>query len=395
MHNLSAELRLQSELAQVQRDKSEALRRVVDLEERLAEAFKEAARQQQFEYPGNGPENGGHGEGQKESAAGWGLLQEAVRMAERHGEQEALEWARQHWPHGPDGPGSAAQAALSAPPRPSPLPRPRRPADASSLPPECVQAAAERVEHEYEAECATFVVRRPLGLASERDLWFQAGQLPAKKYAAAATVSQVASLEVVAIVRADQSLLAVYGPRSARHESNGRWHDFDGALEQGEPLGYVSVVDAEGSEIQYSLDEVYEGAVAVREHYCLSVLSTAAGLRSAAKDMSGAGAPASGKSAETHERGVGTEDLAATEPIKEPRAAAPRQADAPPDASGQFFGLLVGGLWFLIYQCVSIVVRVVVSTCVYALCVVLLSIFWLYMVEDHGVPTLHNRPGIL
>lgn len=357
----SVELRMQSELAQLQKDKAYALRRVIELEEMLHEQ-------------GQGPQ----GDAGPDAS---GLLRAILHLAETQGEGAALGWVQDQLAK--NGAGAASNPVLGMAPlrHPPVLPRPKRGPSAADLPPEALRSAAERVEHEYVADCATFVVRRPYGLAEERELWFKTGQMPAKKYAEAASVSQVSTIEVAAVVRADESLLSVSGPHLVRHESNGQWHEFGDAPEKGEPLGYVSIVDGNtGEEIQYSLDEVYEGAVAVREQYCLSVLSSAAGIHAASKD--------------------GTQASEATKLEADKAEKDPAPPPAPQGDSAVTFGALFSFLWSgllsLLFNCfVVFPLRVFSFTLAMLISVVLLSILWVYIAEEGQSAYWYNAPGIM
>jgi hypothetical protein len=359
---------MQSELAQLQKDKAYALRRVIELEEMLHD-------QQQGQH-----QRQGDGAGTDAS----GVLQTILHLAETQGKGAALGWVQDQLAN--NGAGAATNPLLGMAPlrQPHVLPRPKRGPSAADLPPEALRSAAERVEHEYVADCATFIVRRPYGLAEERELWYKTGQLVAKKYAEAASVSQVSTIEVAAVVRADESLLSVSGPHMVRHESNGQWYDFGDAPEKGEPLGFVTVVDGNtGEEIQYSLDEVYEGAVAVREQYCLSVLSSAAGIHAASKNAT---------------KASDATKLDAAKAEKDPSPPPVPQGDSAV-TFGALFCFLWSGLLSLLFNCfVVFPLRVFSFTLATLISVVLLSILWVYIADENALGQSaywYNAPGIL
>jgi hypothetical protein len=377
INNQSLELRLQKEIAQLQKDKSEALRRVVELEERIHDL------QNQQPPPLALEEKGPNGES--------GLLQTILHLAETEGEGAALGWAHDQLLASSDGvdsltslPGGGVPPFRSVPV----VPRPRRSPAEADLPPEVLRAAASNVEHEYVADCATYIVRRPYDLAVERELWFKAGNAPAKRYAEAATVMKVPSLEVAAVIRVDGSILSISGIHLVRHESNGEWHDFGPAVENGESLGLVTLVDGDtGEEIQYSLDEVYEGAVAVREQYCLSVLSNAAGIHSASK------------ADKNRPKNDADQDKIDSAKQAEPKAVpVPAPEGDSVDVLRGLFDRILSLVLSLAYHIVAFPLRVVSSAAAILMAMTLLSILWGYVADEYAMGQSaywYNQPNIV
>jgi hypothetical protein len=80
-----------------------------------------------------------------------------------------------------------------------------------------MEEAVKYAPFEFTTDLATFIVRRPYGQATERDLWFSAGYLNIKQYEKTADVNNPETLEVVAQIRADGSTLALNGESCVRH----------------------------------------------------------------------------------------------------------------------------------------------------------------------------------
>lgn len=115
--------------------------------------------------------------------------------------------------------------------------------------------------HEYNSELATFVVRRPYGKATERDLWFREGYLNSKQYEKTADVTKPETLEIIAQITADMSVLALNGSAFVRHKSaddDADWREFGNADELDQPLGSITYIDSDASERDYSLGEKFK-----------------------------------------------------------------------------------------------------------------------------------------
>ena len=258
----SAELRVQLLLVQEQREKTSALRRVAELEQQLEKVKRESATKTNQ---------------QPASLPNAGFLSPLAPSS---------------LPMSP--PGTILSPLTPAPRRRRvPTPHPKKvpfvaeeldddEEDEDLLP--FLSEAATLVPHEYESDTASFVVRRPYGIESNQELWFENGQVGAKVYQQNASARQMESLEIVSVIAADGSKLVVYGLDSVRHGSReGLWQEFPSSNpdigEDEKPLGNVTYIDAEANECMYSLDTLYQSAVSVRELYCSSILSTAIALR--------------------------------------------------------------------------------------------------------------------
>jgi len=325
---------------------------------------------------------------------------------------------KQKTPQKPGTPRAAGHKTRVATPHPKrSQPHPSTPEEERAF----LQAAAECSAFEYGGYGAEFIVRRPYGLATESDLWLKAGQKVTKVYAREANVDDPSTLEVVAIVTAaDQSLLTVYGAGQARHQPKvGRTTEFG----IDDVLGSLTYIDKDANEKEYSLDELYEAATQVREHYCSIVRSTADGLRLRGLDgpmmvqqspASAQDSPRNSSSAtrvETQDKAVATDMVGSEQPPaaadkaeqKKPKPAPPPPEDSGPDilasAIQLFFSSIFSLVWFLV---VGLPLRILTSTFVLAASAVLLSYLWLLLADDHGAGELGatvrmytNQPGIM
>ena len=284
--------------------------------------------------------------------------------------------------------------------------------------------ATKRTPFEYDAEDGTtLVVRRPHGCATESDLWYKAGQLPAKMYSNTATAEFPSTIEVAVVIDADQSIFVLFGEGEVRHHSTatGMSTEYGNVEERSGPLGSVPYVDKNALDLEYSLDELYEYAVSVRGHYCTTVRSFAAALQlhpdppaaSPALPPMSASIAESRVVVETSEKAVGTDALVvdkmtgenSLESIKQRSVVSqpPVDDDTSSDVLGSFiqlfFSVIFGTIWFIF---VKLPMRILTSTFVLAVSMALLSYIWLYFVDDNGAmeigatPGMHvNRPGIL
>jgi hypothetical protein len=397
----STDLRLLKELKQTKDDYSEALRKVAELEDLL--------QRQQQQTP--------------EHSSDASSLQMILELAESHGPLVAINQAREQlglppldpaYFAGPSTPTGAADAR--APRRRPPTPYPRRvPATESEVEREWLVPAVESVPLEYFADGTAFTVRRPLGIVLEtddRDMWLAHGDKTAKLYARDATVFQPTSLEVLAHISLDGSILVIHGAESGRflRAGDSEWQDFgpppDEAAEGGGMdesnrslarekviLGEVLYIAADGSEQMYSLDDIYDGACSVREQYCAAVLSMAALLRQQKTDPAAGTNQAEAPALDTSKPPATTvqSDSGAKKP-KAPPPAPEEEGSTGGGVLGFFVNFFFGIIW-------TVFVRIplgIISTTFYLLMsIILLKLLWLYFADDHGAATMgayiHNQ----
>lgn len=270
--------------------------------------------------------------------------------------------------------------------------------------------AAEVVPFEYVSAAATFTVRRPFGLAMEQDMWFSAGTLNAKAYGNNADVTKPSTFDVVATINCDHSILVINGDCEVRHKQTfeNKWSEFGNIKEEDKVLGFITYIDSHASEKQYSLDDICEGALSVREHYCSSIISTGEAFRIRPIVASNYESVGTDKSPKL-DANVGTEDLPAVNAEYEDKkkiAVAPTYepptesaSDVLSSAVGMFFSTIFGVIWFLL---VRIPFMVLTHMIVIVVAVVLLSIIQMYVADDNGAAAMGasivfmpNGPGVI
>jgi len=198
--------------------------------------------------------------------------------------------------------------------------------------------AAKYVPYEFSSNIATFTVRRPYGIdlqqsPSQQELFefVKPPEEPLDAYSRRAHVSLKSSIDVVAIIKADNSPFLLFDTAGVRYKTNttNDWihipnvddEAIANSLDRHHLLvGNITYVDEYGMECQYSLDEILEEALLVREQYCGTLTSTALGLDGRSGDtVQGGGqqqqqqlplesqkAPSKDVAVETDERGIGT-----------------------------------------------------------------------------------------
>jgi hypothetical protein len=109
---------------------------------------------------------------------------------------------------------------------------------------------------EYFSDVATYTVRVPYGSGQEKnaELWVEAGTQSLEAYQVTADVSKSSTLEVVAKIKADNSLLTLSGVSTVRHRSgNNQWKVYDDVDDMDKPLGCVTFIDEKANEKEYWL----------------------------------------------------------------------------------------------------------------------------------------------
>jgi hypothetical protein len=165
--------------------------------------------------------------------------------------------------------------------------------------------AVETVEEIFESPLARFVVRKPYGGNEIQEYRFSKDDGTDEKsvldfavpwveavddYLKNAHVKDEKTLEVMAKVGADSSILLVYGD-SCRHGTpkvgtdgsliGYEFKTFENVDDMEGTLGKVIFIDSEGNDGEYWLDTIYEEALKIRESYCSNVFSAALALKAA------------------------------------------------------------------------------------------------------------------
>jgi len=167
--------------------------------------------------------------------------------------------------------------------------------------------AAKYVPFEFSSDLATYTVQRPYGIPTNPQLFdlvscqrrgrgnTNSNADRAASYAKRAHVSDKTTLEVAVVVKADNTPALIFGVAGIRYRTNGsssnhnnnnnnantndsEWKHFDNVDDLDRTLGHVTYIDAKANEQEYSLDEILEEALLVREQYCGTLTSTALGL---------------------------------------------------------------------------------------------------------------------
>lgn len=398
------ELRLSREVTRLEREKAMALEQVTQLQTQV------------FALKNN-------------SCIGDGNLdwQGLIEMAESQGDAAALEWAREQASNGGNGVSTPTPKKKSvgffspATPRAHQVarryrqgtPHPKRGAG-MEMDRELLVKATQQTIHEYHSDDRTvsYTIRRPYGIATERDLWLDAGQLPRKMYEQGANVLDSSSLEVIALVAADGSQLVVYESNQARFQKGGReeWKDLGPVELDNAPLGSIMYIDREANEKSYSLDELYYEACQVRAYYSAAVQTMASALeRGVNLEPDSNGVPGSlphdtsppRTDVQLKETGMVTDPVPKEkEPKKKKKSTSPTVPDEPrPSLIGNFVSSLFSLVYFIF---IGIPFRILTTSFVMVVAFVLVSILRLYVADDNGMGAImfpaaaeSNRPGIL
>ena len=386
-------------------------------------------------------------------------LESFLEMVDSVGEAQAVEWARSQvsgnveelstndrfrldtiTPHKSNRrphvgfaspmPASPALGVLTPGPRPprAATPHPRRDLDLSDADTERQNHAyfidaATLVPFEYETEIATFCVRRPYGLEDPPDLFADCSLVDPDTYGRRAHVSEPSSLEVVAMIPADASYLVLSGESNVRiyNTYDGEWREYN-IDEMDRPLGLKSYIDDNALEQEYSLDEIYDGAVLSRQDYCSTLYSTALSLRDRPApalngepqqhdQQHGTMSPPPQQKSPTRDAAVNTDKHV---PMEEPKndkssdaSSAPQKTitkspppPAAPDSSdGGIISWIVASIFGLIWAIVwKLPLAVIRSTIVAVGTTFVLTILWMYLEDGAGSQAsfgLYNTRGIM
>lgn len=116
--------------------------------------------------------------------------------------------------------------------------------------------AAKYAPFEYSTDLASFLIRRPYGNATDKEFWFKAGYAPSKQYEKNADVKKPSTLEIVAQIKADGSMMSLHGESFVRHigaDVDADWEEFGSYDDLDKPLGSITYIDSDANEKDYSL----------------------------------------------------------------------------------------------------------------------------------------------
>ena len=322
-HQSSPELRLQQQLASVNKEKAQAFREVTKLQ----------------------------GELQRATERGVGFLSPILDKPSRRNIRKTPHPKRQ-----------AAQNGSSA----------------REL--ECLTTAATTLPFEYdpqEGELTSFSVkiRRPFGLdastgSDEQDTWYRYGKLNSKMYRQSATIENETTLEAVTSPLPDGSVLSVHGTEDRVH------HLSDGTSLPEVLLLPVQYIDDEGNDKEYDLETVFDNLLAARSSYCMALRSAAdALLHQPPKAPQPPGSPMASPAAPTQQKettDVGIE----TEPMDFGPPPPPPEEEMADDVLGNgiyWFFMLIGKV---VKGIVLFPIRLVANTIYYAILIAVLAMLW-------------------
>ncbi len=128
------------------------------------------------------------------------------------------------------------------------------------------------VPFEYATKLATFYIRRPYGAVTVPEMFRALSPVTDEEYEKNSQVSSSKTIQVAISVSADNSMMLLYGSSGVRYNksSSNDWVDVPDVGIMDNPLGYVNKEN-----LEYSLDEILEEAMFVREQYCSTIMSAA------------------------------------------------------------------------------------------------------------------------
>jgi len=139
------------------------------------------------------------------------------------------------------------------------------------------------VPHEFyglasnQGQSCVFFVRRPYGVAEQNGIFELVSPTIFEAYSKRAHVGDPTTIEVAVGIPFDDSVLCLSGSMGVRYRITPT-----GAFENKpvvqEPLGSISYIDESANEQEYSLDQILQEALSVREQYCASMMTTAIGF---------------------------------------------------------------------------------------------------------------------
>lgn len=165
--------------------------------------------------------------------------------------------------------------------------------------------------HESEdGKRCTFYVRRPYGIPDQNGVFELVSPSSHDKYSRKAHVSDHTTIQVAVVIPYDESVFCLVGKMGVRYRVTPTG-TFENIPNVQDSLGFVSYIDDTANEQQYSLDEILEEALSVREQYCSTMMTTALGFQQRKPVMAQPATEAAALSPEPEvaEIGVDTSDI--------------------------------------------------------------------------------------
>ena len=285
--------------------------------------------------------------------------------------------------------------------------------------------AAEHFPAEYTSSTGDmYVIRRPYGIETAPRLFHAVNAMPMEQYRRRAHVSDLTTIEVAVEIKADRSLFLLHGVAGVQYfNNNGNNISVPNVDDLDRPLGFISYIDEDANDKQYSLDEILEQALNVREQYCSGMMSSGKSIkdrpREAALPPMGAAAASSppGVKVSTSDVGTGTDpamfpptaegggkqekksdSAAATSTKKAPKVIEEEAGSG--DVLAMFIGMIFKSIFGLIWWfLITLPLKILRGTLISGGTLLVLGIAYLYMLEDNNIaygnrmPFFANAPG--
>ena len=366
-------------------------------------------------------------------------LQEVMDMAKEQGEEAALKWASQQLASREKTGGLLSPAIPSTPigrrsvSQRTATPHPKRDLERegtdNAISDEDLEKrfigsfreAAAYVPYEYfgsssissnigndgSNQLCTFYVRRPYGAPPQSEIFDLVSPTPHDAYSRKAHVSDPTSIQIAVSIPYDESVLCLFGKAGVRYRitPTGNFESYPNIGQK--VFGSISYIDDTANEQEYSLDQILEEALAVRDQYCSTMMTTALGFQQRKPQL--APAPAAAQTAEKAsvaeigvntmpteiEIGEGKDKKVESKPEKE-TSKPKKQKEVDPvdddDSSGAadvltiFLGMVAksifGFVWWIILGLPLAAIR---TSLTFILATAVLGMLYLYALNDHFV----------
>eukprot|EP00980_Cylindrotheca_fusiformis_P014869 scaffold4060_cov121-Cylindrotheca_fusiformis.AAC.3 len=253
----------------------------------------------------------------------------------------------------------------------------------------------------------TYYVRRPYGIPDPNGIFELVSPSSHDKYSRKAHVSDPTSIQVAVAIPYDDSVLCLVGKMGVRYRIT-LTGSFENIPNVEDSLGFVSYIDDTANERQYSLDEILEEALSVREQYCSTMMTTALGFQQRKPVVvAGDAAPATAAAPKPQvaEIGVDTSDIPIPQEIKlsensqraEAKKEEPKKKESPKKEMeedtgstgagdvltifiGMIFKSIFGFIWWILIGLPLATIRVSVTM---ILACVVVGVLYLYALDGH------------
>ena len=414
----AASARLEEELKKTEAERNEAFSKIKELEDKLTNMVKTTIAQKTKQTP----------------VQDMASVQEIMELYKTQGEEAAMQYAEDKLKHQP----KQQQTGFLTPLRSTPkngskisqriaTPHPNRglvkgkvqPTD-EDLERRFINTFREAVNfcpHEFYGstsadgqQSCVFFVRRPYGFQEQNDIFELVSPNNFEAYSKRAHVGDPTTIEVAVGIPFDDSVLCLSGRMGVRYRitPNG---PFESKPNVQEPLGSISYIDESANEQEYSLDQILQEALSVREQYCASMMTTALGFerRKPPKAIPEFGEQGSvATKPETAEIGVDTSDMDIPNEIalgdkgkddtkdkaekkekkakeeSKPKPADPEELPGAGDVVISFIGIVVRSIFgFIFWIFIGLPIATIRTSLTVILASAILGMLYLYALQYH------------